>query len=222
MKKRNYKYATALVFCGALLVSACSQNTEKTSTATTQDEQTMADHNMGDGKANSNKMMDLMHENMTDMQKVKMTGDPDHDFASLMAVHHEGALAMAQEQVDAGKDTALVNIAKTTLLMQKEEIDRLEKFADAQEDSKGDTAKTMRMMAPMKDMMTQMDHTMKGGTDHHFATLMSMHHQSGIDMAKAYLPMAKSVEIKAMAQKIIDDQQKEKQMLDNWLKEHQP
>ncbi|GAA4295636.1 DUF305 domain-containing protein [Nibribacter koreensis] len=220
MKKRNYKYAAVLFLSGAsCLFSACGQNSDKTST-TSQEEQTMADHNMGDGGASSNKMMDLMHENMTDMQKVQMTGDPDHDFALLMAVHHEGALTMAQEQVDAGKDTALVNIAKATLLMQKEEIDRLQKFADAQKNSTGDTAKTMRMMAPMKDMMTQMNHNTKGGTDHHFATLMSLHHQSGIDMAKAYIPMAKSVEIKAMAQKIINDQQKEKQLLDNWLKQN--
>ncbi len=65
-----------------------------------------------------------------------------------------------------------------------------------------------------------MNHNMAGTTDHHFASLMSMHHQSGIDMVKAYLPQAKEPEIKAMAQKIMDEQQKEKQELDAWLQKH--
>ncbi|WP_197464100.1 DUF305 domain-containing protein [Rufibacter sp. DG15C] len=169
----------------------------------------------------NNKMMDLMHDNMSDMQKIKMTGDPDRDFALLMATHHKGALDMAKEEAESGQDTMLVNMARKTLQTQQDERDRLERFADAQKSAKGDTSKTMQMMAPMKDMMAKMNHDMKGGTDHHFASLMSMHHQSGIDMAKAYMPQAKSPEIKAMAQKIIDEQQREKQKLDDWLQEHQ-
>ena len=214
----NIKW-TALA-CGiALLFNACSQNSSKTETTETGKAEDHSGHDMAAGSSN-NKMMDLMHENMSAMQGMKMTGDVDHDFARMMATHHEGALAMAQEEADNGKDTMLINMAKKTLSTQKEEQDKLRKFTDSHEPVAKDTAASMKLMQPMKAMMAGMDHSMKGTTDHHFASLMGMHHQSGIDMAKAYLPNAKVPEIKAMAQKIIDDQQKEKQQLDTWLQGH--
>lgn len=205
--------------CGiTLLFNACSQNSDKTETATTAEKEDHSGMDMAAG--GSNEMMDLMHENMTKMHGMKMTGDADHDFAMMMATHHEGALDMAQEQVDNGRDTMLVNMAKKTLSAQKEEIDQLKKFTDSHQPAAGDTATSMKLMRSMDGAMAGMDHNMKGTTDHHFASLMGMHHQSGIDMAKAYLPNAKVPELKAMAQKIIADQQKEKQMLDTWLQEH--
>lgn len=39
-------------------------------------------------------------------------------------------------------------------------------------------------------------------------------------MVKAYLPLAKAPEAKDMAQKIVDEQQKEKQKPDEWLQQH--
>ncbi|WP_225986687.1 DUF305 domain-containing protein [Rufibacter sp. LB8] len=213
---------TVLAIGVSLVFSACSGNSEKSeSTSADQTEEHAGSGHDMSASGSNNKMMDLMHDNMNDMQKIKLTGDPDRDFALLMATHHNGALDMAKEEADSGQDTMLVDMAKKTLQTQQDEMDRLERFADAQKSAKGDTSKTMQMMAPMKDMMAKMNHDMKGGIDHHFASLMSMHHQSGIDMAKAYMPQAKSAEIKAMAQKIIDEQQREKQKLDDWLLEHQ-
>ncbi len=216
----NFKYG-AFLLGASLLIGACNQNAstkESTKSATTEETADHSGHDMAEGS--SNKMMDLMHKNMTAMQNMQMTGDVDHDFAMMMATHHEGALAMAQEEADNGQDTMLVNMAKKTLSAQKEEQDKLQKFADSHEPVVKDTAASMKLMQPMKAMMADMDHNMKGTTDHHFASLMSMHHQSGMDMAKAYLPNAKVPEIKAMAQKIIADQQKEKQMLDSWVQQH--
>jgi uncharacterized protein (DUF305 family) len=99
-------------------------------------------------------------------------------------------------------------------------IDKLQKFVSSHQPAASDTAASLKLMQPMKTRMSKMDHHLKGETDHHFATLMSMHHQSGINMAKAYLPNAKVPEIKAMAQKIMNEQQKEKQKLASWLQEH--
>ncbi len=163
-----------------------------------------------------------MHENMTDMQKVKMVGDPDTDFTNLMAAHHQGGVSMAEEEESNGKDAMLVNMAKKIRTTQQEEMDKLRKFADDHKNAKGDTALTMQMMQPMKVMMANMNHNMSGSTDHHFAVLMSQHHQSGIEMVNIYLDRAKVPEIKAMAQKMKNDQQKEKQVLDKWLQEHKP
>lgn len=51
--------------------------------------------------------------------------------------------------------------------------------------------------------------TMSGDTDKDFAMMMADHHRSGIKMAKAEIENGKNAELKALAQKIIDGQQKE-------------
>lgn len=56
-----------------------------------------------------------------------------------------------------------------------------------------------------------------GDTDKDFAEMMRMHHQQAVEMAKVEVQHGKSPELKAMAQKIIKDQQKEIGQLDQWL-----
>ncbi|MCR5867625.1 DUF305 domain-containing protein [Aquincola sp. J276] len=56
-----------------------------------------------------------------------------------------------------------------------------------------------------------------GDTDRDFAEMMRMHHQQAVEMAKVEVQHGKSPELKAMAQKIIKDQQKEIGQLDQWL-----
>jgi uncharacterized protein (DUF305 family) len=219
MKNYLFDVRLPMVLLGAtLFLGSCSKEktTETTSTTTTED--TMGhDMDMDSAKAGSNEIMDKMHDHMEDMRKVKLTGDPDNDFALIMAEHHKGGIEMAEEEVDNGTDTMLVNMAKRSITLQKDEREKLEDFADDHKPASRDTSMTMKFMQPMKDMMGKMDHSKTGTTDFHFATLMSMHHQNGMDLVDAYLKQAKVPAMKTMAQKIKDEQQKEKKMLDNWL-----
>ena len=57
----------------------------------------------------------------------------------------------------------------------------------------------MSMMKGMDDMKSM---PMTGDTDKDFASMMKMHHQQGVDMAKMELANGKSAEMKAMARKI--------------------
>ncbi len=59
-----------------------------------------------------------------------------------------------------------------------------------------------------------------GDTDKDFAMMMRMHHQQAVDMAKVEVQQGKSPELKAMAQKMVKDQQKEIAQLDQWLAKH--
>ncbi|TAK78028.1 MAG: DUF305 domain-containing protein [Aquabacterium sp.] len=68
------------------------------------------------------------------------------------------------------------------------------------------------------DAMTKMP--MSGDTDKDFATMMKMHHQQALDMAKIEIQHGKSPELKAMASKMMKDQKREIQQLDAWLKKH--
>ena len=77
-------------------------------------------------------------------------------------------------------------------------------------------------MAAMDKMNhTMMSMKMTGDPTRDFVLMMIPHHQSAIDMAEALLkePAADS-EIKAMAEKIITDQQREIEQLNAWLETH--
>jgi len=71
-----------------------------------------------------------------------------------------------------------------------------------------------QMMSGMQKMQAMQP---SGDTDKDFAMMMRSHHQQAIDMAKVEAEQGKSPELKAMARKIVDDQQKEIAQLDKWL-----
>ena len=85
------------------------------------------------------------------------------------------------------------------------------------------TNSNMPFMAAMDKMMKDM-HSMKmtGDADHDFAMMMKSHHQGAIDMAGIEVAQGKDAELKGVAQKIIDDAQKDMKELDAFMSSHQP
>lgn len=70
------------------------------------------------------------------------------------------------------------------------------------------------MMSGMQKMQSMQP---TGDTDKDFAAMMRMHHQQAVEMAKVEVQHGKSPQLKAMAQKMMKDQQKEIAQLDQWL-----
>ena len=60
------------------------------------------------------------------MAATPMTGNPDIDFAMMMVAHHQGAIAMAQTEIDTGKDPVMIKAAKKIIAEQKKEINQFE------------------------------------------------------------------------------------------------
>ncbi len=73
----------------------------------------------GQSSMDMRKSMDSMQEKMGAMQ---MSDNVDHDFAMMMRVHHQGALDMAQAELDNGKDPVMRGMAKKIIASQKKEI----------------------------------------------------------------------------------------------------
>lgn len=61
---------------------------------------------------------------------------------------------------------------------------------------------------------------MSGDVDRDFVTAMRKHHQDGIAMAKMVLEHGKDPKTREMAQRIMDEQQKDLKEFDAWLAEH--
>ena len=73
------------------------------------------------------------------------------------------------------------------------------------------------MMSGMKGMESM---KASGDTDHDFAMMMKMHHQSALDMANVELQHGKDPVLRNMAKAIIKSQTKEIKDFDKWLAKH--
>jgi uncharacterized protein (DUF305 family) len=236
MKKLISQLPTKAFLMGmALLFASCGQDnrtdtdTDTTTTTTTEartDTDMMAEdrsrHDMQGGRMGG--MRGHMHRHMQDMQEMRpqMTGDPDFDFATMMTRHHQGGIQMAEEQVASGTDNQLKDMANRIIKSNREDVQKLQDFTNTHKPTTGDTASTMRMMQPMRKMMGGMGQGRMGmdmdttSTDRSFASMMIRHHQMGNEMTREFLKQGKTPQMKQMAQKIVNQQEKEIKELEAW------
>lgn len=171
-----------------------------------------------------------MNKMMQKMKSMKMTGDADHDFAMMMAEHHQGSIDAAEIVLKSGKDEKIKTFASSILDKQTQEQRQLRahksdndhsthaRNENADTHGSGFSADIKNIMSEMETSMNSMKMTNK--LDHDFATMMIPHHQSAIDMADAILKHGKGQEIKTLAEKIKSDSQKEIGELKEWLHSH--
>ena len=65
---------------------------------------------------------------MKSMDAMKPTGNMDRDFATMMKVHHEGAIDMSQMELQSGKDPKMRAMASRIIEAQKKEIKEFEQW----------------------------------------------------------------------------------------------
>jgi len=86
----------------------------------------------GHAHMNTGQARQDMHGSMMKMQQqmdaVKASGDTDYDFAVMMRIHHQGAVDMAQMELDQGKDPQLRAMAKEIIAAQKKEIAQFDQW----------------------------------------------------------------------------------------------
>ncbi len=79
--------------------------------------------------ANPQSFMQSLDVSMTQMdaamKAAPMSGDVDHDFASMMIPHHHGAIEMAKAELLFGKDPVMRRLAQEILVDQQSEIDAM-------------------------------------------------------------------------------------------------
>jgi uncharacterized protein (DUF305 family) len=160
---------------------------------------------------------------------VKPTGDVDHDFVAMMVPHHQGAIDMAQAELEYGHNQKLLRIAQEIVVEQLQEIAAMRlaigepaspnwvtsgaSEAQAAPPPKAtpgsDAAFVSRSNAAMDKMMTDMAVKPTGDADHDFVAMMVPHHQGAIDMAQSELQYGQNPQLKTIAQEIIVDQMQE-------------
>jgi uncharacterized protein (DUF305 family) len=177
----------------------------------------------------------FLAENQVAMDKmmagmnIKPSGDVDHDFTAMMTPHHQGAIDMAQGELQYGRNQKLLRIAQEIVVEQLQEIAAMQLAigepasptwvtngahdASAAPSHKanpgGDAPFVSRSNAAMDKMMTDMAVKPTGDVDHDFVAMMVPHHQGAIDMAQAELQFGQNPQLKTIAQEIIVDQMQE-------------
>lgn len=166
----------------------------------------------------SNRMMDSMHVMMSKMDTMKMTNDPDIDFAAMMRMHHQGAIGMANLELQQGKNDSLKRTAQKVIDEQQKEIQQLSILLSTFTVDNSDPDFTMEQQNNMEKMGKLADtQLITGDIDNDFATLMIVHHQSATDNASAYLHHGSNADLLIMAKSMVKSQTMEIDELASWL-----
>ena len=80
------------------------------------------------GMAGGGDMQESMKGTMKSMESMKMSGDTDLDFATMMKMHHQGAIDMAQLELRDGKDAKMREMAKAIIKAQQKEIKQFDQW----------------------------------------------------------------------------------------------
>lgn len=148
--------------------------------------------------------------------------DPDTAFAKAMLGHHRGAIEMAKIQLKYGTDEAMRQLALDVIDAQQIEMDILNKWLASHPDAAKPKPTTEAMQQAYARSMDVLHGDMVLGiADPHpdmaFARGMLPHHIGAVDMAKVQLQYGTDEEMRALAQSIINTQQGEIQLMQNWI-----
>jgi uncharacterized protein (DUF305 family) len=130
----------------------------------------------------------------------------DRAFVEEMIPHHEGAVEMAEVARERGESEFVKALADTIIRTQSAEIETMRDFKADLADVE---AEDLGMSHSMMNMGDTAELQRADPFDEAFLRMMIPHHRSAIEMARIELERGKDTEIKALAQQIIDDQQRE-------------
>lgn len=171
-------------------------------------------------------LMEAMNKMMNDMHAQQMTGNVDLDFASMLMIHHQGAIDMAKVEVQKGKDPEMKKMAQKIVDSQTKEAGQLDqlmltlKNGAKNYDPMNKTSGASKAMSDNMAAMMKTGHMSMTSTDHEFADMMTKHHKDGMMMAKSILAHAKNGKLRSIAQKSIPEQSNDIGQMEQWMKTH--
>jgi uncharacterized protein (DUF305 family) len=202
---------------------------DATPTAITCEE--IAAQGAGTPQAMTDDMADMDHAAMgtppANMDLQHMTMELDQMYIDMMIPHHQSIIAMAQAALPRLSDERLRQIAQAVIETQGPEIEELQGYREAWYGDPEPMPMDDGMMASMNEMMPGMSGAMEemafqmnaaaqvaaicaaDNTDLAFIDQTIPHHQMAIEASEAVLEEAVHPEIRDVAQRVIDAQQRE-------------
>jgi uncharacterized protein (DUF305 family) len=133
----------------------------------------------------------------------------DRAFVADMIPHHQSAIEMAKVAQERGESAFVKQLAEDIIKTQTKEIATLRR-EDEGLDTAGVEVGSLGVPEQMKGMDGDAAALKKADPfDRAFMEMMITHHEAAIEMAKVELKKGKDPELKALAQEIIDAQERE-------------
>lgn len=174
----------------------------------------------------------MNHDGMShDMSMDLGPADEDYDlrFIDGMAIHHQGAVVMAEEALTKAQHPELKKLAQDIIAAQKLEISQMQTwrkdwYPQADSTPMAYHAQMGHMMAMTDEQKQGMMMSMDLGSadaefDLRFIQAMLPHHEGALVMAKDALSKSQRPEIKKLAQDILTSQQQEIEQMKQWRKD---
>lgn len=170
-------------------------------------------------------LRDTLQRLAQQLDTVHRNGCWDDDFARVMTMHHVVAQRLAAVEVASGQDSTLRALAQH-VLKGHERDNHVLTLALTKQPPKGQEYRPGKPNDPFVRRITaalaplhQLPAT-PGPLDTDFATLMQVHHQTGVALAQVQISFGKDAELKGAARRIIRDEQAEIKQYQRWLKAH--
>lgn len=154
-----------------------------------------------------------MTQMASQMKSARKTGDPDMDYATLTKIHHQSEIDLIQQGLKSGKNPELMTFMRN-LVPEKEkdlaELNQLSRELTAASTNPSFSQEINQKLNAM-DMDTQkgMNGRMTGDADKDLIATMIQHHQDGIDLSQTYLKYAKNPTLRAHAERMVANSQRE-------------
>lgn len=142
-----------------------------------------------------------------DHSAMRMTGSADQDFLRMMSDHHKGLIAMAHLSVEGDKKGTATTQADARKLDTKQdaELDTMVTMLERQFKDAYDP----KVMPSNQKMVDELKALSGAGYDRTFYHHVVMHHQQAIKMIDEFTPKLQNADVKRMAQRMKEDQQRE-------------
>ncbi len=155
--------------------------------------------------------------------RVKVVVPYDLMFIDAMVAHHQGAIAMAQPADSNAMYPELKDFAHKVVDDQSREVALMTQWRDQWFPGRTKTPNILDMPGMSKTMMDispmHMEKMTGAAFDKMFVDMMIPHHEAAVTMAKDALARSQRPEIRELAQRIIDAQQREIEMMNRWKSE---
>lgn len=199
------KILAALLSSSLLFVSACSREGHQM-TAHSSEEVTPHD--------------------MTEMNLGSADTEFDLRFIDAMTLHHQGAIEMANQAVEKSSRAELRALAQEMIAAQQQEINQMQQwrrswYANASSEPIMYHAEMQHSMPMSAEVQASMKMNVDLGAadanfDRRFINAMIPHHEGAVTMAQAALENSSRLEVKQLAEAILDAQQPEIDQMRQW------
>lgn len=198
-------WAIAALLSGSSL-AACAQGTTGSTAATTTNDPAKST------------LLTPLQQSITKLKKLVPTGDPDFDYAFQAKVHTQGAQDLLKQEIQNGKDTALVKMAKQMLPATESDISLLDATVRQLKPTRPSQAFTQQQSRNIEAMSLKLQQTgssdkLTSNLDQNFSTLLLDQRQDAIDMATTYLQHGKNNTLRTYAQQLVDKSKQEMTMI---------